>query len=82
MRFTKWGVVGDSGGVNGTCIWAWIGVSVGSDRSGHGEGLGRHGAWIGMGVLLVMIGDDGVQTDFGFSFDAAPTIDIVLYFRR
>ena len=25
---------------------------------------------------------DGVQTDFGFSFDAAPTIDTVLYFRR
>ena len=24
---------------------------------------------------------DGVQTDFGFSFDAAPTIDTVLYFR-
>ena len=25
---------------------------------------------------------DGVQMDFGFSFDAAPTIDMVLYFRR
>ena len=24
---------------------------------------------------------DGVQTDFGFSFDAAPTIDMVRYFR-
>ena len=24
---------------------------------------------------------DGVQMDFGFSFDAAPTIDMVLYFR-
>ena len=24
---------------------------------------------------------DRVQTDFGFSFDAAPTIDMVLYFR-
>ena len=24
---------------------------------------------------------DGVRTDFGFSFDAAPTIDTVLYFR-
>ena len=24
---------------------------------------------------------DGVQTDYGFSFDAAPTIDTVLYFR-
>ena len=24
---------------------------------------------------------DGVQTDFGFSFDAAPTIDMVLYSR-
>ena len=23
----------------------------------------------------------GVQTDFGFSFDAAPTIDLALYFR-
>ena len=23
----------------------------------------------------------GVQMDFGFSFDAAPTIDTVLYFR-
>ena len=54
MRFTKWGVVGDSGGVNGTCIWAWIGVSVGSDRSGHGEGLGRHGAWIGMGCREII----------------------------
>ena len=29
-----------------------------------------------------MIGDGGVQTDFGFSFNAAPTIDTVLYFRR
>ena len=29
-----------------------------------------------------MISDGGVQTDFGFSFDAAPTIDMVLYFRR
>ena len=28
-----------------------------------------------------MISDGGVQTDFGFSFDAAPTIDTVLYFR-
>ena len=24
---------------------------------------------------------DRVQTDFGFSFDAVPTIDMVLYFR-
>ena len=24
---------------------------------------------------------DGVQMDFGFSFDAVPTIDMVLYFR-
>ena len=23
----------------------------------------------------------GVQMDFGFSFDAAPTVDTVLYFR-
>ena len=29
-----------------------------------------------------MIGDGGVRMDFGFSFDAAPTIDMVLYFRR
>ena len=29
-----------------------------------------------------MIGDDGVQTDFGFSFNAVPTVDTVLYFRR
>ena len=28
-----------------------------------------------------MIGDGRVQMDFGFSFDAAPTIDMVLYFR-
>ena len=28
-----------------------------------------------------MIGDGGVQMDFGFSLDAAPTIDTVLYFR-
>ena len=27
------------------------------------------------------VGDGKVQTDFGFSFDAAPTIDTVLYFR-
>ena len=25
---------------------------------------------------------DGVQMDFSFSFDAVPTIDTVLYFRR
>ena len=25
---------------------------------------------------------DGVQTDFGFSFDPVPTIETVLYFRR
>ena len=25
---------------------------------------------------------DGVQTDFGFSFDTAPTIDMVLYYRK
>ena len=31
--------------------------------------------------MLVMIGDGGVQTDFGFSFNAAPTTDTVLYFR-
>ena len=31
--------------------------------------------------MSVMIGDDGVQMDFGFSFDAVPTIDTVLYFR-
>ena len=31
--------------------------------------------------MSVMIGDGRVQTDFGFSFDAAPTIDTVLYFR-
>ena len=24
---------------------------------------------------------DGIRMDFGFSFDAAPTIDTVLYFR-
>ena len=29
-----------------------------------------------------MISDGGVRTDFSFSFDAAPTIDTVLYFRR
>ena len=28
-----------------------------------------------------MIGDGGVRTDFGFSFDAAPTVHMVLYFR-
>ena len=28
-----------------------------------------------------MISDGRVRTDFGFSFDAAPTIDAVLYFR-
>ena len=28
-----------------------------------------------------MIGDGRVQTDFGFSFDVAPTIDTVLYVR-
>ena len=32
--------------------------------------------------MLVMTGDDGVRMDFGFSFNAAPTIDTVLYFRR
>ena len=26
------------------------------------------------------VGVDGVQMDFGFSFDAVPTIDMVLYF--
>ena len=31
--------------------------------------------------MLAMIGDGGVQTDFGFSFDAVPTTDTVLYFR-
>ena len=31
--------------------------------------------------MSVMIGDGGVRTDFGFSFDAALTIDMVLYFR-
>ena len=39
----------DSGGVHDLYVWVWIGVSVGSDRSGLGEGMGRHGAWIGMG---------------------------------
>ena len=29
-----------------------------------------------------MIGDGRDQMDFGFSFDAVPTIDTVLYFRR
>ena len=29
-----------------------------------------------------MIGNGGVQMDFSFSFDAVPTIDMVLYFRR
>ena len=29
----------------------------------------------------IWISDGGVRTDFGFSFDAAPTIDTVLYFR-
>ena len=28
-----------------------------------------------------MDGCEGVQMDFGFSFDAVPTIDTVLYFR-
>ena len=28
-----------------------------------------------------MIGDGGVRMNFGFSFDAVPTIDMVLYFR-
>ena len=41
--------MGGSGGVNDTCVWEWIGASVGSDRSGLGEGMGRHGAWVGMG---------------------------------
>ena len=37
---------------------------------------------IGFGsVMSVLIGDGGVQTDFGFSFDAVPSIDTVLYFR-
>ena len=49
--------------------WIWIG-DVGDDRCCQ--------CW---SVMLVMIGDDGVQTDFGFSFDAVPTIDTVLYFR-
>ena len=31
--------------------------------------------------MSVMIGDGRVRTDFGFSFDAVPTIDTVLYFR-
>ena len=31
--------------------------------------------------MSVLIGDGRVRTDFGFSFDAAPTIDMVLYFR-
>ena len=31
---------------------------------------------------LVMSAMDRVQMDFGFSFDAMPTIDMVLYFRR
>ena len=31
---------------------------------------------------LVLVGDVGVQTDFGFSFDATPTIDMVLFFRE
>ena len=31
--------------------------------------------------MSVLIGDGGVRTNFGFSFDAAPTIDMVLYFR-
>ena len=30
--------------------------------------------------MLVLIGDGGVWTDFGFSFDAVPTTDVVLYF--
>ena len=28
-----------------------------------------------------MDGYDGVQMDFGFSFNAMPTMDMVLYFR-
>ena len=32
--------------------------------------------------MSAMIGDDGVQMNFGFSFNAVPTIDMVLYFRR
>ena len=32
--------------------------------------------------MLEMSEMDGVLTDFGFSFDAAPTIDTVLHFRR
>ena len=31
--------------------------------------------------MLDLNGVSGVQPDFGFSFDAAPTIDMVLYFR-
>ena len=31
--------------------------------------------------MSVMISDGRVRTDFSFSFDAAPTIDTVLYFR-
>ena len=42
-------VMSDSGGVNDLCVWSWIGVSVVSDRSGLGEGMSGHGAWIGMG---------------------------------
>ena len=49
VRFMKRSVMGGSGDVNDTCIWVRIGASVGSDRSGLGEGLGRHGAWVGMG---------------------------------
>ena len=28
-----------------------------------------------------MDGYDGVQTDFGFSFNAVPTIDMILYLK-
>ena len=51
--------------------------------------VGNGGCWLALSALigddqwwLAILAMDGVWTDFGFSFDAVPTIDTVLYFRR